>query len=50
MTEDGKVYERLPGNKFWWTIGSLKAIKTEDITGVDTILYHKEPEMDDGES
>lgn len=34
----GKVFERGEGNKFWWTIGSLKAMKDEDIELPVTIL------------
>lgn len=34
----GIVFERLEGNKHWWTIGSLKAKTTEDIELPATIL------------
>lgn len=34
----GMVFERLEGNKNWWTIGSLKAKSINDIALPATIL------------
>ena len=47
--EDNKVYERLAGNKFWWTVGSLKAHKTEEIEGPVEILLYEESNDNSGE-
>lgn len=34
----GKVFERKDGNKFWWTIGSLRGMSTTDISEPVTVL------------
>lgn len=34
----GKVFERQAGNKFWWTVGSLRGMSTEDIELPVTVL------------